>query len=78
MPPTSSEEQADRLRRGVQELAREVRALDQEAFLAPLGRWSVRDIVAHLVGWNEAIVIGCRQLMRGELPFYDVDPGPDS
>lgn len=76
-PPQSMAEQADQLRRGVEELSREVRRLPEDALSAPLERWSPRDIVAHLIGWNEAIVVGCRQLMRGELPFYDVDPGPD-
>jgi hypothetical protein len=34
-------------------------------------------MVAHLIGWNRYVVRGARQILRGELPFYDVDPGPD-
>ncbi len=41
------------------------------------GRWSPRDIVAHLVGWNRHVIEGSRQILRGELPFYDLDPGED-
>lgn len=51
--------------------------LDQETFVGPLGRWSVRDVVAHLIGWNRYTVRGAKQIARGELPFYDVDPGED-
>ena len=42
-----------------------------------LNGWSPRDIVAHLIGWNRYIIEGSRQIVRGELPFYDVDPGDD-
>ena len=34
-------------------------------------------MVAHLIGWNRYIVRGGRQILCGELPFYDVDPGPN-
>jgi hypothetical protein len=61
----------------VESFARGVTALDQETFLGPLGRWSARDVVAHLIGWNRYIVRGMPQIVRGELPFYDVDPGED-
>jgi hypothetical protein len=39
--------------------------------------WTPRDILAHLIGWNRHIVRGAKQILRGELPFYDVDPGAD-
>ena len=31
--------------------------------------------MAHLVGWNLYLVQGADQIRRGELPFYDIDPG---
>ena len=46
-------------------------------FLTPINGWSPRDIVAHLVGWNRYLVEGADQIRRGELPFYDIDPGDD-
>lgn len=61
----------------VEGLCQLVRRLPQERFLGRLGGWSPRDIVAHLVGWNRHVVLGSEQIQRGELPFYDVDPGED-
>jgi uncharacterized protein (TIGR03083 family) len=61
----------------VESFARLVGALDDGTFLGPLGRWSARDVVAHLIGWNRYTVRGMKQIVRGELPFYDVDPGED-
>jgi hypothetical protein len=40
-----------------------------------LNGWSPRDILAHLIGWNRHVIEGSRQIQRGELPFYDIDPG---
>jgi hypothetical protein len=31
--------------------------------------------VAHLIGWNRYSVRGAQQLLSGELPFYEADPG---
>jgi hypothetical protein len=59
------------------ELETSLEPVDAGRFLERLGNWSPRDIVAHLIGWNRAVVRGSRQLLDGELPFYDEDPGPD-
>ena len=64
-----------RLDAAVVEFSRCVESLSPDQLLAPLGKWTPRDIVAHLIGWNRYVVRGSRQLQRGELPFYDVDPG---
>ncbi len=58
-------------------LERCLASLSEESYLEHRGGWSPRDIVAHLVGWNRYIIEGCRQIRRGELPFYDIDPGED-
>ncbi len=71
------DDQICRLRAAVNELEAMLRPVDDERLLARLGNWSPRDIIAHLVGWNRAVIRGSRQLLGGELPFYDVDPGPD-
>ena len=71
------ETQKGELNEAVESFARLVEALDGKTFLGPLGRWSARDVVAHLIGWNRYTVQGARQIVRGELPFYDVDPGED-
>ena len=64
-----------RFEAAVAEFIRCIEALSSDQLLAPLGKWTPRDIVAHLIGWNRYVVRGSRQLQRGELPFYDVDPG---
>ncbi len=71
------EAQKTELAKAVESFATEIESLDDERFLGPLGRWSARDIVAHLIGWNRYTVRGMEQILRGELPFYDVDPGED-
>jgi uncharacterized protein YukE len=71
------ESQIQRLHQAVETFAVAVGSLAQERFLSPLGNWSPRDMVAHLVGWNGLVVTGSRQILRGQLPSYDVDPGRD-
>ena len=63
------------LSRSVEDLAGCVTALSDEAFLVGINGWAARDIVAHLIGWNRAVIEGSRQIMRGELPSYDIDSG---
>jgi len=70
-------DQIAKLTRSVDAFERCVASLDEGAFLKPLRRWTPRDIVAHLVGWNRHVIEGSRQILKGELPFYDVDPGED-
>ena len=71
------EGQLDQLQRSVEAFAGSVVSLDEALFLRKVTRWSARDMVAHLIGWNRYVVRGARQILRGELPFYDLDPGPD-
>ncbi|MGH9389790.1 MAG: maleylpyruvate isomerase N-terminal domain-containing protein, partial [Vicinamibacteria bacterium] len=74
---SSIEIQKWELDEAVESFARSFEALDEKAFLGPLGRWSARDVVAHLIGWNRYTVLGAMQIVRGELPFDDVAPGED-
>jgi hypothetical protein len=69
------ETQIANLGAGVEEFARCVDSLNEELFLEKGKRWSPRDIVAHLIGWNRYVIEGSKQLKRRELPFYDIDPG---
>ena len=69
------EAQLGRLEKSLDDLRRCVSSLDARLFLTPISGWSPRDIVAHLVGWNRYLVEGGNQIRRGELPFYDIDPG---
>lgn len=67
--------QVIRLGLRVDDFARCVASLDEELFLKKMNHWSPRDMVAHLIGWNRSIIEGSKQIKRGELPFYDIDPG---
>jgi hypothetical protein len=71
------ETQIARFAVSVEDFARCVASLKEELFLRPLNRWSPRDILAHLIGWNRYIIEGSKQIKRRELPFYDIDPGED-
>ena len=71
------EDQMDQFEHRVEAFASSVAALDERLFLRKVNGWTPRDIVAHLIGWNRHIVRGSQEILRGELPFYDVDPGPD-
>jgi hypothetical protein len=71
------EDQIDQLEHCVEAFAASVAALDEGLFLRKVNGWTPRDIVAHLIGWNRYIILGAKQILRGELPFYDVDPGPN-
>jgi hypothetical protein len=71
------EEQVRQLEGCVEAFAASVAALDQRLFLTKVTNWTPRDIVAHLIGWDRYIALGAEQILRGELPFYDVDPGPN-
>jgi len=77
MNSDSIETQIKNLSEGVRQIRVAVEALPDDAFLGALGNWTPRDIVAHLIGWNRIYVRGARQLLEGDLPFYDIDPGKD-
>ncbi|MEE8192749.1 MAG: DinB family protein [Gemmatimonadales bacterium] len=74
---TGNEAQVAALESSLESFAACVCTLDSLDYLGSIGRWTPRDIVAHLIGWNRAVIVGSDQLRVGELPFYDVDPGPD-
>ena len=54
-----------------------VASLNKQFFLRRSDHWSPRDVVAHLIGWNRYTIEGSNQIRRGELPFYEIDPGED-
>jgi hypothetical protein len=71
------EEQINQYERCVEAFTASVAALDKRLFFKNVNGWTPRDIVAHLIGWNRHIVLGAKQILCGELPFYDIDPGPN-
>jgi DinB superfamily len=71
----TAKSQARELDESVERFIEIVNALDESQLRKPLGRWTPRDVVAHLIGWNRYTLRGCHELREGRLPFYDVDPG---
>ena len=71
------EQQISKLGQAVELLSAAIVGLSEKAFLSKLNGWSPRDIVAHLIGWNRHVIRGSEQIQRGDLPFYDIDPGED-
>ena len=67
--------QISRLDLAVERLERALLSLDRHTYCTAPGRWSPRDILAHLVGWNRHVVKGGKEILQGQLPFYDEDPG---
>ncbi len=71
------ETQIAKFDRSIEDFVHCVASLNEKLFLKRFNHWSTRDVVAHLIGWNRYIIEGSNQIKRGELPFYDVDPGED-
>ena len=71
------EEQMTKFDQSLEEFVQCIASLNEELFLKRFNHWSPRDVVAHLIGWNCYIIEGSNQIKRGELPFYDIDPGED-
>jgi hypothetical protein len=71
------ETQIAKFDRSIEDFVHCVASLNEELFLERFNLWSPRDVVAHLIGWNRYIIEGSNQIKRGELPFYDIDPGED-
>ena len=69
------EDQIAKLDQSVEAFMRCIVSLDEELFLQKFNDWAPRDILAHLIGWNRYVIEGGKELLRGELPFYDIDPG---
>lgn len=75
MTDSRIEDQINRFNLAVGRFEASIASLESESFPERLNGWSPRDIVAHLVGWNSHVIEGAEQIQRGELPFYDIDPG---
>jgi hypothetical protein len=72
---TPIDAQIEELERAVEDFVEVLSTIDEKRLQESLGRWTARDVIAHLVGWNRYTLEGCRELREGRLPFYDVDPG---
>jgi hypothetical protein len=69
--------QVNDFNRAIREFIKCIELLPETLFLKTMDGWAPRDVTAHLIGWNLYTIEGCQQLMKGELPFYFIDPGDD-
>jgi len=67
---TKKNDQLKQLDNAYQNFVKLVNALPPTDLLRTSGGWTARDIVAHLIGWNHNILIGCQQIRTGVIPFY--------
>ena len=51
--------------------------LPEAEFLTPRNGWTPRDVVAHLVGWNDHMVEASSSILAGEAPAYYADASYD-
>ena len=58
------------LRAGYKKFVDCVRSTSEAGFLSPIDGWAPRDIVAHLVGWNRALLQASKSILSGETPTY--------
>ena len=52
-------------------------SLPEGLFLSPMNGWSPRDVIAHLIGWNQQMVDASQAILRGETPAYYADAPND-
>lgn len=64
------EEAVERLEEAADELVHLVASLPEALLAKRLERWTPKDVLAHLVGWNHHVQVGLRQLTQGSRPFY--------
>src|SRR5512146_1735259 len=65
------------LEQAYEHFAAVVVSLSPAEFLHSLGDWTPRDILAHLIGWNRNILVGCQQIQVGAAPFYHAESQSD-
>jgi hypothetical protein len=73
----SKQDQLQQFDRAYEDFVSLVKSMGPDHFLRSLGDWTPRDIVAHLVGWNHNIRLGCQQIQTGAAPSYHSDAPND-
>jgi hypothetical protein len=48
-------------------------SVPDDLFLSPLNGWSPREVMAHLIGWNDYMITASRAIILGETPSYYAD-----
>jgi len=62
----------------IEEFKKCINSLSESLFLKQMeDEWSPRDVLAHLIGWNRYTIDGCKQIIKGQTPFYFADAEND-
>ena len=65
------------LRNAYQDFVRIIVSLSNEQFLSSMNGWAPRDVVAHLIGWNNIMVEASLSILAGKSPGYYDDASND-
>ena len=65
------------LKHAYQDFTELVLPLSEELFLTPLNGWALRDVVAHLIGWNTLMIEASSSILAGQPPSYYADAPND-
>ena len=65
------------LKQAYEEFEDIIAALSDETFLSPMDKWTPRDVVAHLIGWNFHMVEAAKSILMGREPDYYKDAAND-
>ncbi len=60
----------ERLREAAAEVEHLLAALPEALLSERVERWTPREVVAHLVGWNQEVLRGVQELMQGRCPSF--------
>ena len=52
-------------------------SLSSEQFLSSMDGWCPRDVIAHLIGWNNLMIEASRSILAGKPPAYYDDASND-
>lgn len=69
MTPRPQETHKDRLLADIAQVRNRILVADErdEVFL---GTWSIKDLLAHLIGWDYANARACHEILAGEMPAF--------
>jgi hypothetical protein len=59
-----------------QHFSKLIDSLSSEQFLSPMNGWAPRDVVAHLIGWNDLMIESSLSILAGNPPSY-LDDAPN-
>ena len=73
----SNKEVLGLLKKAYQDFVGVILPLSDELFLASMGGWAPRDVVAHLIGWNRLMIEASSSILAGQAPAYYADTAND-